>query len=336
MRALMVAVVLAAAVLSAPVQAWDAVACVQAQLNALGYDAGVPDGRPGPASRAALARYEAASGSVTALPFDRHSAIVHCRRIGLRQPQARALWPSASGPFTVHADASVAGAFRAGVTTGLDKALADLDRTMGISLAAPFVVYVGQDAAQILRLAKATLPAQITEARLARALRSHCGQRFPRGVSMPGVIAICGAPAEGSVRGPLARMAQTLVRHEMFHEVQYQLAGDRPPLDDAAWLRAYGPKWLIEGSAMVFEAGPLKVGGAVGAPLAGLERHDDGVEAGLVLYALGQAAASALMERGGGPAALAEFYDLLGRGLAWPAAFERAFGITPADYYAGG
>lgn len=327
---------LAAYLFAAPVAAWDAVACVQAQLNALGHDAGAVDGRVGPATRRALADYEAANGTITTRPFDRFSAIVHCRQIGLRHPEARALWPATEAtPFILRADADVDSTYVAGVKFGIQGGLAQMRGRYGVGLAAPFLVLIGRNEQEVMGLVEKDLPWDGSKSWMRDELTRICGEEYPRGVSLPGLIMICNAPVGTIRRSYYYEDGQALARHEVFHEAQNQLAGELPDFTEAKWLRYFGPKWLIEGSAMVFERGPLPVERAAGKYLPKLESHADGTKAGTLLYTLGHAAASVLAKRGTGLGGVLDYYERIGKGAAWRDAFTESFGVTVSDFYAG-
>lgn len=339
-----VAAILALSVPATGAHAWQAAECVQTQLNALGYDAGSVDGSIGPATRAALERYERIAGPLTALRLDRHTAIVHCRQLGLRHRTARLAWPSAETPFTILSGEDVSPAFQTGITQGIRLALVQLDKEFGITLAAPFTVYLGRDRASILRLAKASPPSPSPIDRLRFNLDGNCQGEGVDGFSIPGAIVICGAPGPGPLDVSMSTFALRIARHELFHELQFQFTGDRPRLGEAAWLAAYGPKWLTEGSADLFAYGLLRADQlgiegtareARGKRLKTLEEHGAGVKAGQVVYTMGQAGASDLARRSGGQKAIFAFYAALGSGASWPDAFQTAFGLTPEAFYAG-
>lgn len=144
---------------------------------------------------------------------------------------------------------------------------------------------------------------------------------------------------------------QKILAHELFHLVQQQLENDpsncgSTPPDQ---VRACGPTWLIEGSA---ETMGYRVAAARGLlDLAGLEsqlrqrvRGTTLTLASLETYS-GQSqagswdtmhlAADHLAEIAPhGVQSFLDFWRAIGAGLPWPDAFQSAFGMTVAQYYA--
>lgn len=129
--------------------------------------------------------------------------------------------------------------------------------------------------------------------------------------------------------GSAATFGRIDLAHEYFHILQHELAG--------VW-RALAPGWLIEGTAMwsrhiIFDDQPpafeLLQLGTNELDLASRSYTED------YDHQLG-AAAMALLARRAGSDALVEFWRILGERsepyLHWGAPFERAFGITAAEF----
>ena len=146
--------------------------------------------------------------------------------------------------------------------------------------------------------------------------------------------------------------SQKIIAHELFHALQYQThhlihAGETP----SDQIRATGPVWLDEGAAemigyRVTADRQLKQGsyasalsnqiGAskqVSTPLNQLERlSQTGIPNIYSLFAL--SIDHLVTVAPSGVPALASYYRALGAGAAWPDAFQQAFGMSVADYYA--
>lgn len=330
--------------LSSPAGASDAVRCVQAQLNALGYGAGRADGQVGPATRAALDRYEGVAGVLTPRPLDRYSAIVHCRKLGQRHPAARAFWPSAGAPFTVIVTGDFRDTVRQRIEENLTAALSSLKLRHGVELAGRFTVVLGTSAGPMRKAARPYLREGFDTAGLERRLRNNCARPGISGVAVPGVFFVCETAEDRDSDPATAQDIQRVVRHEIFHEVQFQLRGVTLNASDAEYLRQTGPVWLIEGSAEVLagvldghSSDPYLIASTVlaGKPIPDLrvfEIAGPGASAD-GLYVLGALAARELSDGTRGSSALVKYFEYIGDGLPWEKAFQRAFFRTPGGFY---
>jgi hypothetical protein len=143
---------------------------------------------------------------------------------------------------------------------------------------------------------------------------------------------------------------QKIIAHELFHVLQYQTdhlvnAGSTPPDQ----VRPTGPVWLDEGAPEMIGYhvaddrmlmnytsalnGQIAATKQIGTPLSGLERlSQTNIPNVYSLFALSVDHLTKIVP--GGLPALAAYYRALGAGASWPDAFQQAFGMSVAAYYA--
>lgn len=138
------------------------------------------------------------------------------------------------------------------------------------------------------------------------------------------------------------------IAHEYFHVVQYDLVGQAIAEQDwqtnLALVRASGPIWLTEGSAM--SVGERASRSDYEGYLSGLRNFLTTVSFSLQAmesmsgfqsvgpgYAIGEVATDFLI-RTRGLSSLATYYTRIGQGSDWQTAFIEAFGLTVNDFYA--
>ena len=327
---------------SAAADVWNAGSCVQRQMNALGYGPLIEDGRIGPATRAALARYEAVAGVLPARPLKAATAIIHCRKLGLRHPAARRVWPVRAEPFQVVTEAGMPDSFGGMIRNTLVVTLKFLKDDVKVELAAPFVIALGQDRHALAALTEAYLPQGYTRSGTAYDLIQTCAGPRLRGLAYPGLILLCVPKDENRPKAQVFEDIRWVASHEVVHEVQWQLTGLASVWNDRTILAERGPDWLIEGTADALSGRRRNLDDALwylrqaqdlprdaSRDLSKLELFAAGWEAKERLYVLGAGAASQLALRNSGLPGLIAFYDRLGEGVVWPDAFSRTFGITP-------
>jgi hypothetical protein len=144
--------------------------------------------------------------------------------------------------------------------------------------------------------------------------------------------------------------SQKIIAHELFHALQYQTdhlvnAGSTPQDQ----VRPTGPVWLDEGAPemIAFRVaddrmlmsytsalnGQIAATKQIGTPLSGLERlSQTNIPNVYSLFALSVDHLTKIAP--GGLPALAAYYRALGAGASWPDAFQQAFGMSVAAYYA--
>lgn len=144
--------------------------------------------------------------------------------------------------------------------------------------------------------------------------------------------------------------SQKIIAHELFHVFQTQLdkLGARNEVTPSNQVRASGPVWLEEGAAELIGyrvasdrgltsypsvlANQIARSRQVTQPLSAVRTYD---EFNVVPnpYSFGQVAADHLVGLApGGVSALASYYNALGGGTDWPAAFQSAFGLSVDAY----
>jgi hypothetical protein len=327
-------------------ESWNAGLCVQRQLNALGYGPLAEDGSIGPATRAALERYESVAGALPARPLNRDTAIIHCHKLGLRHPAARRLWPSAPEPFLVVTQDGMPESFGGMMRSTMVVMTKFLKDEAKVEMAAPFVIALGEDRRSLAALTEAYLPPGYTRSGALRDLEQTCEGPQLGGLSYPGLILLCVPQDENRPKSQVFDDIRWVASHELVHEVQWQLTGPATVWNDQTVLAERGPNWLIEGAADVLSNRRFTLEDAVwylqrasdlpedvSRDLRKLERYGPGRAAEGRLYVLGAGAASQLALRKSDLPGLIAFYDKLGEGMAWPKAFEGTFGITPDAFY---
>ncbi|HWX09546.1 MAG TPA: hypothetical protein VNY33_06180 [Gaiellaceae bacterium] len=143
---------------------------------------------------------------------------------------------------------------------------------------------------------------------------------------------------------------QKIIAHELFHVFQNQLdkLGALNEVTPSNQVRASGPEWLDEGAAEMIGyhvasdrglksypsvlASQIARSKQVTQPLSAVQTCD---EFNVVPnpYSFGHVAADHLVGLApGGVSALTTYYNALGSGTAWPAAFQSAFGLSVDAY----
>lgn len=165
------------------------------------------------------------------------------------------------------------------------------------------------------------------------------------------------SPASWSVLGPPARKVEELVTHELTHCAMYQLAGD-----ELTWMYKEIPRWFSEGLATVTAgqgyrfAGPEELWGFYEKRLPGSGFGEPGrarrsgslaafygdpildsdpiyQEQSEIVYGAAHLAVEFLLRRYG-EERVREVLRLMGAGHRFPAAFQRAIGLTDAEFAA--
>jgi hypothetical protein len=325
---------------------WNAETCVQRQMNALGYGPLTDDGRIGPATRAALARYEAVAGTLPARALTGKTAIIHCRKLGLRHPAARRVWPVGTEPFQVVTQAGMPGSYGGMIRNTMVVTLKFLKDDAKVEIAAPFVVALGEDRHALAKLTETYLPQGYTRSGTAYDLKQTCAGPRLRGLAYPGLILLCLPKDENRPKSQVFDDIRWVASHELVHEVQWQLTGLASVWNDRTILAERGPDWLIEGAADTLSNRRMTLDDAVwylrqaqdlpkdaSRDLRKLELYASGRAAKERLYVLGAGAASQLALRKSGVPGLIAFYDRLGEGVPWLQAFAQTFGITPDVFH---
>lgn len=325
-----------------------ALACVQGQLRALGYDPGPADGFWGQRTQSGAAAFAASAGADMGLPdLTPHNSSVLCRQIGLLDEGMRRFWPvSGRAAFDVSPRGLEPGAARdlAALTQVMFERY---DARFDLQLAEPVKVLVGKTQADLRSLWQGALGARYSPAGFDTIYQQSCGEADQIGGFTSGsVVALC--LPDGRVPREARRMwlLQTTLAHELYHAVQRQLVGGPRPDQARDTVNYAGPEWLIEGSATYFSLratlpealmeasyGRLAARVATRADLAVLEPHLARATQRTALYDQG-AYAAYLLARGDNGRALMRYYELVGLGQDWQDAFALAFGVPVGQFYA--
>jgi hypothetical protein len=144
--------------------------------------------------------------------------------------------------------------------------------------------------------------------------------------------------------------SQKIIAHELFHVFERQLdkLGARNDVTPSNQVRASGPVWLDEGAAEMtgyrvssdrgLTSYPTVLARQIGSakqvsqPLSAMQTYDQ-FNAISNPYSFGHVAAEHLVGLApGGVSALTTFYNAVGSGTPWPAAFQSAFGLSVDAY----
>jgi hypothetical protein len=334
------------------------VACVQAQLAALGFDPGPLDGQSGPRTQAALRSYvdeletSADAAAFDALPdFTTRAAVGWCREIGLRDQRAAVLMPSHKAPELfiapeVHPDLA------SHLMVAFRDAEAFLERRYGLRVASQIKIIAATEPEAWHRLVDkaGTMSLQGWADVRARA-RRDCETEFGLGASASrDGLSFCGSTlAQGEpLLADLYRMVLSVTMvHEMVHNVQREFSYDKV----ARWVRKsdtvrprMGPAWMVEGTAQVVEYaymaeryGRLVPGLRMMRQLAGgsdltlQEIRLSGKVREAAAYDVSAYAVAMLVERYG-EETLFRYWRAVGETDNWYTAFEQTYGMTVQSF----
>lgn len=326
----------------------DASGCVQENLNLLGFDAGPVDGQMGRRTFDAAVAFATLQDGDAYPELSNESAGQWCARMLAAIESDVARGPTddlARFRFGPDIDVAIARDTRAGIIA-VD---AYFTKVFGSALAAPGTIYVSSDADWLADAYVAHLKADqgIRRGKVDWFSGCHGGE------AGYGFMFMCansdvfsgdwfgaGVPAQRSFA----------LAHEYFHMLQYERAVGS--LDGCCsgvnTLEMLGPQWLVEGAAeyvafrILGDSGVMDLqreldwhtqkAEEVATPLEKMQTRE-GYYAEERASSSGMIAAHFLAESSG-LASLAQFYDEIGAGKNWEAAFQDAFGVTPAEFYA--
>jgi len=326
-----------------------AVTCVQEQLTAAGYDPGPVDGYPGRRTRLAVIAFSEARGKLDLPALTEENGTVLCRLIGEAAPELRAYWPAAQDPIILIAAPGIRDNVRTEITAMAQDTLHRFATDYDIRLAMPMRFVVAEGEAEFARMMDEVSNGNLRN--LEQRAEEHCNDETGvSGVTYGVLIGICLVPGQELGRGVDILSLGNVVAHEMVHSAQRQLTG-RPPRSGSFqdFVDHRGPLWLTEGTATmiaealatpdIYEVRFLQLLEeeltAIGWP--DLARHELRPESDLEtdrLYAGGTLAVARLLSPA--PEELTRvfrFYEAIGRGSDWRAAFADQFGQTPAETY---
>ncbi len=331
------------------------VACVQAQLERLGFQPGPVDGLNGPKTRAALSAHRAGSTPEVQAIFDRlptfnkRSAVGWCREIAARDTSLRDLMPSHTLPDRFASD-EVSPGMRTHLWVSFIKARDFVSAAYGVDLASQIDI-VAAVTPEVYRtqMRQTDEGRQISGSNLRKSADRHCVGEIG-GSMLRNVMTFCGSAmaADGTDLAP-ARFGLTLVMiHEYVHHMQRELSYDKTP----RWVRKgqkvrprMGPAWMVEGTADYIESQFARAQAGPPVPLftarfrARMDqrmlrdiRRAEEVRT-LADYRASYYGVYLLAERFG-PERLITFWRAVGETDNWYTAFETTFGMTVQSFEA--
>lgn len=228
----------------------NAAHCVQAQLNAAGFDAGPVDGQFGPRTRAALTAFRQAHQMTTGLALNARNAPAWCARIGTQIPQLRLFWPSGETAIAVTNGDGVDRSVGAWVEHRFPQIHRRAAARLGVGVSATDAVLVGTSA-QELRQLLADHPGVAPNAELEAWLTDTCEpSRYVQSFALPGVALICLTPNTRPRRPETIRDLEFAFARSAVQLIRWQVSG--VATDDLSRVAAEGPAWLSEGYAALF------------------------------------------------------------------------------------
>ncbi|MCV3273397.1 hypothetical protein MUB52_18350 [Roseobacter sp. WL0113] len=192
--------------------------------------------------------------------------------------------------------------------------------------------------------------ASLNEEELSDAFKRRCTSPNDRafGVFTGDAIALCVFLSETSAPEAERKFISIALAHELYHSVQFQSVGlsRLAEIDDT--LDAFGPAWLMEGSAFYFGEffgcdtcdldiesvtdGVRELTSRITTPLSKLEYFSDDPRLADAMYYKGFLAAM-MLAHDHGDGAILEFYHRMGEGHDWKSAFRSAFAEDITEFY---
>ena len=324
----------------------DASACVQENLNRLGFDAGPVDGEMGRRTFTAALGFASLQDTQTYPDLSKDTAAQWCVTMRSAMENGTARGPMddiARFRFGPDIDVVVARDTQAGI----EKVDAYFKEAFGAALAKPGTIYVSSDAEWMADAYVAHLKAEqgIRRGKVEWFSGCHGGEAGYGFMFMCAKSDVFSGDWFGSGRSAQRSFA---LAHEYFHMLQYERAVGS--LDGCCsgtnTLEMLGPQWLVEGAAeyvafrLLGDSGKMNFkreivwhtqkAAEVGSTLEQMQTRE-GYYAEQRASSAGMIAAHLLAETSG-LASLAQFYDEMGAGKGWEGAFEAAFGMSPAAF----
>lgn len=323
--------------------------CVQAQLNASGFDSGPEDGVLGPLTHAAFSRFEAEKGEITTRDLDPGLADAACRKLGLDNPELREYWDTKSGLTKVISGDSISPEFQTALQLSLTKTEQAIGDVLQQDLAGQDLVIVSENPAELNSLYQQYAPQKIRNFKDRNSKLCASKQNF-QGRSDPGIMVICKAPDAAIGSGISQAWLDFVIAQGSMDLARFQLSGaidkTKSGVPASERLSFEGPIWLSLGVAQAFGSSVAR-----GTPdwkfrsvkykqlentfpnLEDLEQNKALRANAATVYRAGAVAAVDLVDIAGYPAIM-KFYEQMGLGTTWKFAFQDAFGMTVEDFYA--
>jgi hypothetical protein len=324
----------------------DPARCVQAQLNATGFNAGPVDGQIGPRTQAALSAYRESHGMTDGIVLNVANAPAWCARIGTQNSQLRRHWPAFGARMTMTLSPSLDPAFGTWLSARFEQIHRRATARMQIFVSSTDALLVGNSAAELRQLVAAhpgVDPSPEFEAWLTQTCEPS---RYPQAFAMPGVAVLCLTnsirPTRTETRGEL----ETVMAQAIVQLVRWQVGG--VAADDTTRVVTEGPAWLHEGYGFLFArsiTSSTYFGSLFRAPIfrrfAGRDLPD--LRQFETRDALMTSAAGDLREGGAmaasflvdthGDVAFGRYFTALGANIPSETAFETAFGQSLDAFY---
>lgn len=324
------------------------VQCLQAVLNAAGYNAGPEDGEIGPRTHAALRRFREETPLPVLQSLSYSNAVVFCRLAGEARPELKRAWPARALKYDVRYGDDVDAANRRDIRTGLALFEALLEEMSFPELPLTVDVHIVGNNEDFRSALKADHGFSDREAELWSDTSCLRPGSWDGVHTWSGVLICLGAgpgPADRVKRQDVWRV----LAHELFHDAETQLAGPRARRElPNGMVSPLGPAWFREGSAEFIELAMVyglsdrkRIGRSIG-------WFSDGYRAGLPpleelrLFPLEGRLASEAYDAGvlaiyhltdrGYESAIAAYYKGIGLGLEPSKTFEAAFDVGLVEF----
>jgi hypothetical protein len=316
---------------SGPARADHTVTCVQAQLNALGYDAGQADGFIGPLTKSAYRKFQKDRGD-QAFSFALKGAkyLVLCRELGIEDPELANHWPMQGRRMNVGSDGSLLAETVAGIEALALQNIAELDRLGFGPLAERIELVAGTNQAVLSVFARSELRENYDREVYQAAFAEAC----PEGAdvcafAVNSVITLCLKAGVLVLDQSTEARIKTALKGAMMRVYQSQLLGHAPERQGQKFLASHGPYWLWAGMPLAYMNSALAEEPT--GNLASFEMPPESAASQDDLSRMG--AAPARLGTGSDMRSVLEFYRHLGLGQDWAEAFEASFGQSVAGFY---
>lgn len=332
--------------ISTPSHANEYIACVQEQLSELSFEVGAVDGVVGVKTKDAVTELSIKSPELKSLPnISSHTASIWCKRIG-EKFKLTAIWPSSKNSLRLEIGENINPIQGKLIAEESQQALEFLNSSLGVSIPGTIVITASNDINELVKLTAKELRGIETRKTIKQQLNAQCKNRPQSGASYGGVIALCFGTkfrVDESWDKEAQELLRRLIVHEMSHEYQKQLIGNYRRAGGNIRNSKRGPKWLFEGTAIVFEflhAWPdsplkrqetwfLKQQRYSGSKLKKLALHTTRVN---LNFQLNAGYAGVLLVSKNGIRAVGNYWNST-PDVGWEKAFEKAFGLTIDEFY---
>lgn len=229
------------------------VRCVQNQLNSLDIDVGVIDG---------LFGKKTATGSQIAIEklpklaelnkLNANNSLMWCREMALVSPELKQFWPTHDGPkFEYHFSGTLKEEEQDRIRYTMEIADKYFDK-FDVELPGIVKVVASDDLDAMARSINTVTGNAIPFKRGVEILEKQCKGKPLSGLNINGLIALCFDEKTDVTKRN--RVLKNIAVHEYAHEVQRQYTSYTKALvrDRSEIVEINGPRWLVEGTAIVF------------------------------------------------------------------------------------